>query len=435
MANQLVGLAVVLLSLPIWCGAFSEENPTSQKLLVLLDDFSLKTTHSIFFKSLKDRGYELDFRKSTDKSVALQKYGTYAYDGAVIFSPAMGIGSVPASLDLATLLEFVDSGRNILLAADEDTSDLVRDLATECGVDLDETKDNVVIDHQNFAASVIDADDSLIAAADIINSTTIVGSQPYTNPIVYHGLGLTVSPASSLVVPILSASKSAFTGNPLQRLTKLPALQGSDITLVAAMQARNNARVVISGSIDMFSDSYFNLKVEYKGELVRTANQQFAEEISKWTFHERGHLKAGELKHHKKGEENEPNKYRVGDYVDFSVEILEWSGKEWVPYKADDVQVQFYMMSPYVLKNLSYDDKGVFFTEIHVPDVYGVFQFKVEYKRLGYTTLALAKQIPVRPYRHDEYERFIGSAFPYYASSFSMMAGFFLLGFVFLYHK
>ena len=39
------------------------------------------------------------------------------------------------------------------------------------------------------------------------------------------------------------------------------------------------------------------------------------------------------------------------------MEILEWSGRSWEPYVADDLQVQFYMMSPYVLKTLSTDKK------------------------------------------------------------------------------
>lgn len=42
---------------------------------------------------------------------------------------------------------------------------------------------------------------------------------------------------------------------------------------------------------------------------------------------------------------------------EFSVEIFEWSGTSWEPYVADDVQVQFYMMSPYVLKTLSTNGK------------------------------------------------------------------------------
>jgi len=42
---------------------------------------------------------------------------------------------------------------------------------------------------------------------------------------------------------------------------------------------------------------------------------------------------------------------------EYSIEIYEWSGTAWKPYVADDVQVQFYMMSPYVLKTLSNDNK------------------------------------------------------------------------------
>lgn len=41
------------------------------------------------------------------------------------------------SLDLAAVLEFVDSGHDLIIAADASASDLVRDIATECGVDFD----------------------------------------------------------------------------------------------------------------------------------------------------------------------------------------------------------------------------------------------------------------------------------------------------------
>ena len=44
-------------------------------------------------------------------------------------------------------------------------------------------------------------------------------------------------------------------------------------------------------------------------------------------------------------------------------------------------------------------------------------------------------QVSVRPLQHTQYERFISSAFPYYASAFSMMIGVFIFSFVFLYHK
>jgi oligosaccharyltransferase complex subunit beta len=99
-------------------------------------------------------------------------------------------------------------------------------------------------------------------------------------------------------------------------------------------------------------------------------------------------FKAVNVQHHKVGETNEPSIYRINDDLviwmmltsqffliekllwliltfrfflkEYSVEIYEWSGTSWEPYVADDVQVQFYMMSPYVLKTLSNDKKVLF---------------------------------------------------------------------------
>lgn len=41
----------------------------------------------------------------------------------------------------------------------------------------------------------------------------------------------------------------------------------------------------------------------------------------------------------------------------------------------------------------------------------------------------------VKPWKHTQYERFIISAYPYYASSFSMMAGVVIFSVVFLHYK
>ncbi|KAG5412411.1 hypothetical protein IGI04_008730 [Brassica rapa subsp. trilocularis] len=97
-----------------------------------------------------------------------------------------------------------------------------------------------------------------------------------------------------------------------------------------------------------------------------------------------------------------------------TAEILEWSGKSWEPYVADDVQVQFEPICPENLVNRQEGDlisellnRGLFHTSFKVPDVYGVLQFKVEYKKLGYTKFSLSKQ----------------------------MAGFLVFSFVYLYHK
>eukprot|EP01018_Ginkgo_biloba_P031921 Gb_28463 [translate_table: standard] len=429
-------IGTLLLALPLLSFSFSSQNPTDQRLLVLLDDLAIKSSHSIFFKSLTDRGYELDFKLAHDPKLALQRYGQYLYDGLILFAPS--VDSLGGSVDLSAILDFVDSGHDLILSADTTTSDVIRDIAAECGVDFDEDPAAVVIDHTSYAVSKTDRDHTVIVSDDVIDSKVILGEEKLKAPVLFRGIAHSLNPANSLVLKVLSASPSAYSANPSADLSSPPALIGSSISLVSVVQARNNARVLISGSLDLFSNKFFKSPVQKFGDSVEHAkcgNEQFVSELSKWVFHERGHLKAVNVQHHKVGETGEPAMYRISDHLEYSVEIYEWTGKNWKPYVADDVQVQFYMMSPYVLKTLSHNNKGLYSTSFQVPDVYGVFQFKIEYQRLGYTSLSLSKQIPVRPFRHNEYERFIKAAYPYYGGAFSMMAGFFIFGLFFLYHK
>lgn len=435
MANLSIYILTLLLS-PILIAAFSPENPTDRRILVLLDDLSLRSSHSIFFNSLQARGFHLDFKLADDPTLSLQRYGHYSYDALILFSPSAE--RFGGSLDLAAILDFADSGHDVIVAADENASDLIRNIAAECGVDFDEDSSAVVIDHISYAVSETEGDHTLIASDDFIKSDVILGSTKIEAPVLFKGIGHSLNPANSLVLKVLSGSSSSYSANPKLKLSNPPALIGSSISLVSVVQARNNARILISGSLDLFSDKLIKSSVQKAGSPTRygkSGNEQFVTELSKWVFHERGHLKAVNVKHNKIGQSEEPAMYRINDELEYSVEIYEWSGTSWEPYVASDVQLQFYMMSPYVLKTMSTDRKGLYHVSIKVPDVYGVFQFKIEYQRLGYTSLSLSKQIPVRPFRHNEYERFITTAFPYYGASFSTMAGFFIFSIVYLYNK
>lgn len=435
MAKIITILTILLLNLTHSL-AFSPENPSNRQILVLLDDFAIKSSHSIFFNSLRSRGYHLDFKLADDPKLALQRYGQFLYDGLVIFAPY--IDRFGGSINQAAVLEFVDSGRDLIVALDVNSSDLIREIATECGVEFDDDPAAMVIDHTSYALSEFEGEHTLIAGDELIGSDVILGSKKIEAPVLFQGIGHSLNPSNSLVLPVLTASPSAYSANPSSKLSNAPALTGSRISLVSVVQARNNARILISGSLKLFSDRFLRSGVQKAGTSTRydkSGNEQFVTELSKWIFHERGHLKAVNVRHHKVGQTDEPSLYRITDDLEYTVEIYEWSGESWEPYVADDVQVQFYMMSPYVLKTLSTDNKGLYYTSFKVPDVYGVFQFKVEYQRLGYTSLSLAKQIPVRPFRHNEFERFITAAYPYYGSCFSMMAGFFIFTLVHLYSK
>merc|ERR1712233_54299 len=102
---------------------------------------------------------------------------------------------------------------------------------------------------------------------------------------------------------------------------------------------------------------------------------------------------------------------------------------KWVGFSGKDMQMDFV--------SITMDNKGEgkMVGNFKVPDTYGVYQFKVNYHRVGYTRVYETTQISVVPLRHNEYERFIVSAYPYYTSAFSMMAGVCIFAFVFLHFK
>ena len=128
----------------------------------------------------------------------------------------------------------------------------------------------------------------------------------------------------------------------------------------------------------------------------------------------------------------------------YEIEIEEFdAGKgAWRPFQlpaGDQLQLEIVMLDPYIRTNLlpSNSTKGVFVSRagLKLPDQHGVFSFKVTHKRRGYSYIVEKTIVPVRHFQHDEYPRFLTAAYPYYASSGSMMAGFLLFSVVFLYHK
>ncbi|PKI47541.1 hypothetical protein CRG98_032131, partial [Punica granatum] len=136
MARSPLILVALISLIPLLCHSFSPETPTGRRILVLVDDLAVKSSQSLYFKSLSSRGYELDFKLADDPKIALQRYGQYLYDGLVLFCPT--VERFGGSIDQAAILDFVDSGHDLIIAADVQSSDLIREIATECGADFDE---------------------------------------------------------------------------------------------------------------------------------------------------------------------------------------------------------------------------------------------------------------------------------------------------------
>jgi oligosaccharyltransferase complex subunit beta len=145
--------------------------------------------------------------------------------------------------------------------------------------------------------------------------------------------------------------------------------------------------------------------------------------------------------HFKDGETKSKEVYRIKDDMSHEITVSEWYNSQWNAFKTDDLQFEAVMLDPYVRKTLKLK-KGVaqdshatrYVTHYRLPDHYGVFTLKVEYNRHGYSSFKKASIVEVRPFRHNEYPRFLVTAYPYYVNSFSLMVGFLLVSVVFLFH-
>ena len=76
-------------------------------------------------------------------------------------------------ISATTLLEFVESGRDIILAVDSDLSDDLRDLASDLGVDM-ETQGTSVLDHFHRAAG---AGPDAVATTKVLQSKAVFGDR------------------------------------------------------------------------------------------------------------------------------------------------------------------------------------------------------------------------------------------------------------------
>jgi len=194
---------------------------------------------------------------------------------------------------------------------------------------------------------------------------------------------------------------------------------------------------LLSGSLDLFSDSFFRSPVRKVGTtqtFEKSGNEELAKALTEWVFKEKGVLRVGKVEHRLVNQKEPSTSYTVMDEVVFSIEVETLKGDKWIPFQANDLQLEFVRIDPFVRIPLELKN-GKYVAQFRIPDVYGVYKFVVDYQRIGYTYLYSSTQISVRPLQHTQYERFIRSAFPYYASAFSMMIGVFLFSFVFLYHR
>jgi len=204
----------------------------------------------------------LTLKSADDATLQLSKYGEYLYEHLIIFAPT--VEEFGGALSVEAITEFIDGGGNVLIAGSSQSGDALHELASECGLEIDE-EGSAVIDHMNYDASDNGHHTTIVAdPVNLIDAPVIIGSKDIA-PLLYQGTGLIADIDNPLILRLLSASTSAYTYNPDLTIKEYPHGIGKNTLLIAALQARNNARVLFSGSLFFFSDEAFTSPIQ-KGQ-------------------------------------------------------------------------------------------------------------------------------------------------------------------------
>ena len=192
----------------------------------------------------------------------------------------------------------------LVLTSPAGTTEQARELARELDVDLP-PRDFVAVDHMNF--------DALSARQQSDKQQLILVPRSAPSPkirnyfsgaqdelIAFRGAGHALG-NRPLLFPILPASRSAYTFDPVEdaAYAEQPWTAGTQMHYVTGLQARNNARIVISGSVEMLSNEFFDMEVQPAAAKTKTktANRAFAREITQWAFKEIGVVKVLAVRH------------------------------------------------------------------------------------------------------------------------------------------
>jgi len=420
----------VILSLLYLTSAF-----TSKTLVVSDANQDVRATARGFLEALERRGHVLTLKSPSD--FVLTQYGENLYDNVVLFAPQLH--QRRWSVSVKDLGSFVDSGKNLMIIANSLSSDYLRDAVEEFGISLD-SEDSSVVDYFSHKKEASPRD---ILTTNWIENPLVVGSlaeHKQAAPVLYSGLGLAYREDSRFNFPILSAESTGFSVEECRFATDCLQSAGKDTVLVAGMQGRNNARVTVFGSSEMFSDSLNGVLESSSGKSwSASSNAAFIGAVSAWNFHEIGSLRAKNIRYFlQNGNKTENSKYfSVGDSIEYHVDIDMYNAATggWKPYTAKDLQLEVVMLDPHIRTVLQTKGDGHYWAQLTLPNNFGVYKFMIKHYRVGTSNLDVSTQVSVRPYRHNQYERFIPAAYPYYISAFSMMIGFFIFGNMFLHAK
>lgn len=204
---------------------------------------------------------------------------------------------------------------NVLLALSgkSTTPSAISSLLIELDLHLSSDRSSIAVDHFNY--------DTISASEkhDVLLLQRPGQLRPDTKAF-FDGKGVlalpravpqTLGDSNNLVAPILRAPITSYSYNPKEEDSPSPedvTATGSQLALVSAMQARNSARFTVLSSVESLEDKWFSasVKAPKDGKESKTANRDFAKQLTAWAFKEVGVLKVGNVEHYLSQDEITP---------------------------------------------------------------------------------------------------------------------------------
>ncbi|KAM0786086.1 hypothetical protein ACM66B_006897 [Microbotryomycetes sp. NB124-2] len=405
--------------------------------VLFVDNDSSTNRYSQYTQSLRDAGHDVTI-ETVQQAATTLRASPLGFDNIITF--ATDLKTPPAELAPQSLVNLLRNGVNILTATSKDVSESWRDFAREFELDFDD-RGNSLIDHFEFDRK-LDSDGKHTTVVVPLGSCPepIVSLQTKAGPpVLYRGIAHDVG-RHPLLQNVLAAPVTSYSYDPLdsEALSEDAFVSGSSAGLVSAFQLKHNsARILFVGSKDLFADEFLTASVSSASghSFKQSGNEAFIKDLTKWTFAETGRLIASELRHSRVSDGVTGDLYRVKQEIDVAIDFSELREGKWQPFVTDDVQLELTMLDPHIRLTLvpssSSTNLTTYTARFTVPDRHGVFTFKVDYRRRGYTWIEKKQVVSIVPPRHDQYERFITGAVPFYAGAVSVSLATILFLFMF----
>lgn len=447
---QVITVALLL----VFCQVLDAKNASSLcksvagcNVLVALNRPSEEALYSKFIGSLRSRGFNVTVSAVTSFEKSSGEFSNLYRHVVMVGVEAKTKGD---GLQPKNILDYVSREKmpiNLIWAGSSSMRNEWSDFALNFGIDMDESN-TAVFDHFSWLNSP--GNDNATGRHSLVTSSRIYpNSHVFTNlretdggksAVAFRGIAHRLTGKNALAFPLLYGNPTSYSYLIDDDMpASSPHIAGGELLFASAVQLLNNARVVFLGSSELLTDKFFDLSQPDRG-VEQTANELFARDVSEWAFQEKAMLKLQRVHYHLlQSKEIKAHEFRVKEEIEYEIDLSQWKDGAFVPFLANDLQVEAVMLDPYVRKTLTPTTSSLtaqrYSTQFQLPDVHGVFTLKLEYRRLGLAYIEHSETVNVRPFRHDEYDRFIPNAYPYYVSSFSMMVAFIIFSVLWLFNK